>query len=191
MPLQSIIESLLFIHGEPISREQLSRITGATPDDVDSAIAAIRDDFRTRGIVLVEKDGDCQFGTHPDNAAAVSALLKSELDGPLTRASIETASIIAYKGPLTRASIENIRGVNSAIALRNLHLRGLIKRAPNPEDGRAPLYQVTIDFLKHLGLTRIEDLPSYDEFRLRAGDDAAHPQIANDAAVTDSPVQTV
>jgi len=192
MSLQSIIESLLFVHGEPISRARLADITGASAGDVDAALAEIRNDFHGRGIILIEKDGHCQFGTHPDNADSVAALLKSELAGPLSRATLDTVSIVAYKGPLTRLAIENIRGVNSAMALRNLHLRGLIERIPNPTDGRMPLYQITMDFMTHFGLTRIEDLPSYQEFRAQTEEHDDENATATDGVVPDTgAIQTV
>ena len=78
---------------------------------------------------------------------------------------METIAIIAYKGPLTRLDIEYVRGVNSSFIIRNLLMRGLVERVENPKDARSYLYKVSFDFLKHLGVTGIEDLPQYQEFK--------------------------
>ena len=91
--------------------------------------------------------------------------MKSEFSEELSRAAIETAAIIAYQGPITRAEIEYVRGVNSSFILRGLLMRGLVERIENPKDARSYLYRISFDFLKHLGLTKIEDLPQYQEFR--------------------------
>jgi segregation and condensation protein B len=69
-------------------------------------------------------------------------------------------SILAYRGPLTRAELEQIRGVQSAIILRNLMLRGLVETREEARLGQ-PVFQVTMDFVKHLGLARLEDLPDF------------------------------
>ncbi|MFA5420962.1 MAG: SMC-Scp complex subunit ScpB, partial [Patescibacteria group bacterium] len=79
-------------------------------------------------------------------------------------ASLETLTIIAYKGPIKKKSIEKIRGINCSLILRNLLLRGLIeeKSANEPEDNE---YTVSLDFIKFLGISKIDDLPEYASFR--------------------------
>ena len=89
--------------------------------------------------------------------------MKSEFNEELSRAAVETAAIIAYQGPLTRVDIEYVRGVNSSFILRSLMMRGLIERVENPKDARSYLYRISFDFLKHLGVVRIEELPQYEE----------------------------
>ncbi len=70
-------------------------------------------------------------------------------------------TIVLYRGPIARSQIDYIRGVNSTFTLRNLLIRGLIERIPNPKDSRGFLYRPTFDLMNHLGITRIENLPEY------------------------------
>jgi segregation and condensation protein B len=73
---------------------------------------------------------------------------------------LETLTIIAYRGPVSRAEIEQIRGVNCAIILRNLLMRGLVE---NQEDKKKmqTVYNITFDFLQFLGLKEQSELPDY------------------------------
>lgn len=161
MNLKSIIETILFVHGEPISVHALAKFAAASEEEVRAALHALQSEPE-RGIVVLEKDGEYQLGSRPENAQYVQTLMKSEFSEELSRAALETITIIAYKGPLTRVQIEFIRGVNSSFTLRNLAMRGLVERVENPKDARAPMYRVSFDFLKHFGLTKIEELPEFE-----------------------------
>jgi len=72
--------------------------------------------------------------------------------------------LIAYLGPISRAQIDYFRGVNSSFILRNLLMRGLIERVSESAD-RSYSYQISFDLLKHLGISKIEDLPDYLKYR--------------------------
>lgn len=163
--LSSVMESILFVHGEPLSLERLAVITGEGESKVREALAVLAESYKNGGLILVEKDGGWQLGSRPENARYVEVLVKSEFSEELSRPALETIAIIAYKGPLTRTEIEYIRGVNSSFTLRALLMRGLVERIDDPKDARSYLYRVGFDFLKYLGLTRIEDLPQYEELR--------------------------
>ena len=161
MNLKSIIETILFVHGEPILVSALAKFAAASEEEVLATLRVLQNESE-RGIIVLEKDGQFQLGSRPENAQYVETLMKSEFSEELSRAALETITIIAYKGPLTRIQIEFIRGVNSSFTLRNLAMRGLVERAENPKDARAPLYRVSFDFLKHFGLTKIEELPEFE-----------------------------
>lgn len=165
MILKSIVETILFIHGGPISIDTLSKITQTNTEEVTRALRELEDDYTTRGFALLEKNGEWQLGTNPENAPYIITLLKEELGEELSKASIETMAIIVYKGPLTRAEIEFIRGVNSSFILRHLLIRGLIERIENTKDMRSFLYRVSFNFLKHLGVRKLEELPGYKGFQ--------------------------
>jgi segregation and condensation protein B len=165
MNLKSVLESVLFAYGEALSIKKITTITGAELDDIRSAMEEMSSEYQNTGIVLIKKDDTYQLGTHPDSAPYVEKMMKGEFNEELSRAALDTATIIAYKGPITRVGIEFIRGVNSSFTVRNLLMRGLIERVENKNDARSYLYQISADFLKHLGLTRIEDLPRYEEFK--------------------------
>lgn len=163
MDIKQALESILFLQGEPISAERLSKLLGEKKEQVAGALEELREDWKERGIVLLEKNNEWQFGTNPASHALVEKFVKSEFTGELTRAALETLAIIAYKGPLTRAEVEYIRGVNSSFIMRNLLMRGLLSRKENPKDARSFIYEISFDFLKYLGLTRLEELPQYQE----------------------------
>jgi len=165
MNLKSIIETILFVHGEPVALEKLIKFTKAKKEAVLDALEKLKKDYQDRGLTILIKDNKYQLGSNPENVKYIEDLIKSEFNEELSKAAVETAAIIAYKGPLTRAEIEYVRGVNSSFTLRNLLMRGLVERIENPKDARSYLYRVSFDFLKHLGATQIEDLPQYEEFR--------------------------
>mgnify|MGYP001614841354 CR=1 FL=1 len=159
------IESILFIHGEPMAEQVLLGVLGITKKETVAGLAELGKRLEGRGLMLVEKEGEWQLVTHPDHAPFVSALLKDQHTEELSRAALETMAVVAYKGPMTRAEIEYIRGVNSSFSLRTLLLRGLVERVENEEDSRSCLYRASFDFLRYLGLARLQDLPKYEELK--------------------------
>jgi len=165
MTLASIIESILFVHGEPMGLKKLAAITQSSQEDVRGALAELARGYENRGLILLEKDGAYQLGSHPDNTQYIESLVRDEFSEDLSRSSLETIAIIAYKGPVSRAEIEHIRGVNCSFALRSLLMRGLIEREERVGDMRTYLYRVSVDFLKHLGVAKMEELPGYEELR--------------------------
>lgn len=164
MNLKSAIESVLFLQGEPISQGRLAKIVGAPKKEVEKALEELAEEYSERGMVLVQNGEEWQLATNPQNKAVAEKFLASDLREGLTKSALEVLAIVAYKGPITHASIEYIRGVNSSFVLRNLLIRGLVTREENPKDRRSYLYRISSDFLKHLGITRLKDLPHYDEF---------------------------
>ncbi len=144
--------------------EKLAKITKAKKEEVVSALEELAGDYANRGFTLIRHEDKWQLGSSPENSRYVEDLVKNEFTEELSRAALETLSIIAYKGPLTRAEVEYIRGVNSSFTLRNLLMRGLVERIDNPKDARSYLYSVGAEFLKYLGVTRIQELPHFTEF---------------------------
>ena len=161
--LKSIIETILFVVGEPISLTKLAKTAQVEEGEVKQVLEDLEKDYRDRGLAILRKEDEFQLGTNPDNKEYVEGLLRGELGEELSRAALETVAIVAYKGPLTRAQIEYIRGVNSSFILRNLLMRGLVERIDNPKDSRSYLYKISFDFLKHFGITKMEDLPGFAE----------------------------
>jgi len=162
--LKSIIESLLFVSGEPAAVSRLAKIIGVSRAEVENAVMISSGEYESqgRGLRIIQKGGEIQLASDPENASYAEQLVKGELQESLTPASLEVLSIVAYRGPITRAGIEAIRGVNCTYTLRNLLLRGLVDREENPQDGRSYVYKITFDFLKHLGIDDIKKLPEYE-----------------------------
>jgi len=162
--LKSKIESILFISNQPLSVKKLIDLTKADKDKVLSAIAELTNDYNVseKGI-QIQKIGDkIQMVTSADNAELVKDFIKEETTGELSRPALETLTIVAYRGPVSRAEIEQIRGVNCAIILRNLLIRGLIESTQDSKKMQV-LYNITFDFLKFLGLNEQSELPDYEK----------------------------
>ena len=164
MKLTSILETILFVRAEPTDLKTLVKISKYGKEEVCAALAELVGQYADRGIVLLAKNDAWQFATQPANGNLIQDLVKSEFTQELSRSGLETLAVIAYKGPISRIEIEYLRGVNSSFTVRNLLMRGLVERVENPKDARSYLYRVTFDFLKHFGITDMEQLPRFDEF---------------------------
>ncbi len=162
--LTSSLEAILFASAKPLSIASLRTLFDVSEPVLREAIDDVSRRFNTdsSGIHLVEHEGKVQFVTSPEHADLLRAFLKQEVSGELTRPSLETLTIIAYRGPITKPEMEQIRGVNCTLILRNLLMRGLIEERDDAQRLQ-PVYTVSTDFLRHLGLHSISDLPSYDE----------------------------
>src|SRR3990167_706914 len=161
-PFKNNIEAVLFISPRPMSIRRLASILDAEEAAVRKALSELIDEYAGHlgGLVIAEHEGEVQMITTADTATAVQKFLKDETTGELTKPSLETLTIIAYRGPITRSDLEKIRGVNCSIILRNLMMRGLID---SQEDKKrlVTFYAISMDFLKFLGLPKISDLPEY------------------------------
>jgi len=167
MKIKSQIESLLFTAGHPVAVKKLAEILETGESEINSSLRELADEYEKneRGLRLVFFDGKVQLVASPYSMEAVKKLIKSDFEEDLSSAALETLAIISYRGPISRAAIENLRGVNCSFILQSLAIRGLIDKKNNPEDGRSYVYNITFDFLKHLGLNRLEELPNYRELK--------------------------
>lgn len=159
------LEALLFVSGEPLTRQTLLTLLELNEADLQLAISSLRDRYlndATMGISLLEHDGQYELATKPVYAALIESFTKSFLEEHLSKAALEVLAIIAYRGPITRVSIETIRGVNCNFTIRNLLLRGLIERAENPEDAREYVYTASMALLEKLGITQKQELPNFE-----------------------------
>lgn len=161
--LTSQIHSLLFVASKPLSIKQLSKFTNASEDDIRSALTELTAYCQNSGVVLLDTGSQYQLATASDNTNLVTDFLNSDLREQLTDATAEVLAIIAYRQPISKAEIESIRGVNSQYSVRALLMRGLIEKVPNPNDARSSNYQITTEFLQQLGISSVNDLPSFEE----------------------------
>ncbi|MEK7473907.1 MAG: SMC-Scp complex subunit ScpB [Patescibacteria group bacterium] len=166
MTLDALIEALLFATSQPMSARKIAEAVSQKPPEVEDALNALQERLASSGsgTRLVRSGQTAELVTHPDAAEIVRAALKQELHGELSKPSLETLSILAYRGPMTRPELEQIRGVQSSLILRNLMLRGLVEHKEDARLGQ-PTYGVTVAFFKHIGLSGAEELPDYSELR--------------------------
>lgn len=170
------LEALLFASGEPVSIKKLAGIAHTTEQEIQETADALGAELQPRGIHLLRKDDLLSLVTAPEAASAVEELIKSELLGDLSKAALETVTIIAYQHPISRPDIDYIRGVNSSFTLRNLIVRGLVERISHDKDARTYLYRPTIEFMKFLGITSFQELPEYSQFREEITKNIAYKQ---------------
>jgi len=164
METKSLIESLLFISGKPVSTARLAEILKKDKKEIAAAAEELIKEFNTsdRGIHIQKAGTSYQMATSPKATHIIKDFIKSEQTGELTKPSLETLTIIAYRGPITKAEMEKIRGVNCSLIIRNLMIKGLIE-AREDREKMATVYNITFDFLKFLGLNRVENLPDYEK----------------------------
>jgi segregation and condensation protein B len=164
--LSRILECLLFVAGEPLSVKELAKTTEMDSEAIYNAVRLLRERYTDSGLHIVEIAGGFQMATRPEYAPAVGKLLAPNAHR-LSRPSLETVTIVAYRQPCTQAEIEAIRGVSVDGVLKTLLERDLIReggRKPTP--GRPILYETTSLFLHYFGLASLEELPKLDEDEL-------------------------
>jgi len=163
-PVASQLESILFVASKPISLKKMAKVLNASPDEILAALENLRLKFNQpeSGMLLLQNNDEWQMATNPDNKEVSENFIKAEVTEELTRPQLETLTVIAYCGPITKPELETIRGVNCSLIIRNLLLRGLVKETENPA-GLLPAFEVTMDFLCHLGLSSLSELPQYEE----------------------------
>lgn len=163
--IKSVIESLLFVTGEPLPLKDISAYLEIEEKKVVDILEEMAEEYldEGRGISLISINGAYQFVTKQENSHYIQKLLKKNRKQSLSQASIESLAIIAYKQPITRIDIDEIRGVKSESALQKLSEKGLIKEVGRLEvPGRPILYGTTDEFLRQFGLKTLNELPSLD-----------------------------
>jgi len=131
--------------------------------EVEEALATLEMKYgdSDNGIHILHEADQFQMATNPANSEVVELFVKDEIGGELTKAQLETLTVIAYRGPVTKPELEQIRGVNCTLILRNLLLRGLIEENEN-QDKILPVYNLSVDALAHLGIKTVAELSDYD-----------------------------
>lgn len=159
-----ILEALLFASAEPLAATELAPHLGDGMDATD-LLTALQAEYETRGVNLVRRADKWAFRTAPDLSFL---LLRETTDNkPLSRAALETLSIIAYHQPTTRAEVEEVRGVATGKGTLDLLMEaGWIRmRGRRRTPGRPVTYGTTEAFLDHFGLESLGDLPGLEELK--------------------------
>lgn len=165
----SIIESLLFVSGEPMKLRDIASIIECSLIYTRSLLKELSKQYEDskRGIKIIKTEDMYQLVTKSENSEFVEKILSINSRQSLSQAALETLAIIAYKQPVTRIDIDEIRGVKSDSAIQKLLERNLIKERGRLEvPGRPILYGTTEEFLKQFDLENLKELPSLSEFIL-------------------------
>ncbi|NLJ99581.1 MAG: SMC-Scp complex subunit ScpB [Tissierellia bacterium] len=167
--IKSIIESLLFIWGEPLGLKDISDILEMEEIEVEKILNDMIEDFdhNDRGLKIVRIKNNYQLCTRPEHDKWISKLSNQNKTKSLSNAALETLSIIAYKQPITRSEMEAIRGVRCDKAVQTLLDRGLVEERGRLEKlGRPIIYGTTVEFLRYFGLEDLNDLPPIQDLEI-------------------------
>jgi segregation and condensation protein B len=157
------LEAILFLADEPLPAGTLAQAVEVDRREVEAVLEELARAYEDRGagIALRNVAGGWMLSTHPDAVPYVEQFVLSSRHARLTKASLETLAIVAYKQPVTRHQVAAIRGVDSDGVLRSLVDRGLLAEVGREEaPGRPLLYGTTPEFLERLGLPSVSALPS-------------------------------
>ena len=163
----SVIESLLFVSGEPLKIKEIAAIIQCDIDFTKDLVKEFSKMFEatSRGIKLITLNDCYQLVTKEKNSDYIQKLLRINTRQSLSQAALETLAIVAYKQPITRIIVDEIRGVKSDRGIFALVDRNLIKECGRMDvPGRPILYSTTSEFLKCFGLEKLEQLPPLEEF---------------------------
>lgn len=173
LTLDAKIESILFYKGEPVSLKELASILKVDIAEVKDAIPVLRerlsgaDTSKASGLSIIENGNEVGLFTTPEASSLIEDLRKDELSKELSKAALETLSIIMYGKDVSRSDIDYIRGVNSSFILRNLLIRGLIEKRDNPNDSRKNMYVPTLALLSFMGVSELSALPDFEQIRTK------------------------
>jgi segregation and condensation protein B len=170
--LMAIVEALIFVSEEPITVKVLADVLDENKEAVQAAIEELKNEYEERGggLQLREIAGGWQISTRTEYHEEVRKYLKTRPSAKLSLASLETLAVIAYKQPVTVPEILEIRGVQSASAIKTLLDKRLIVAKGRKETvGRPMMYGTSKDFLIQFGLKDLSELPSIEDFEDIAG----------------------
>ncbi len=162
----ALIEAILFLEGDPIETRQLVKFSNLSQEVVEHSIHQLCERYAgdDSGLELVEVSGGWQLVPKPELWEYLKERYGKRNDNKLSRAALETLSIIAYSQPITRAEIENIRGVSADGMIKLLQSKLLVKPVGKKEvPGKPTQYGTTKEFLKLFRLKSISELPRLDD----------------------------
>lgn len=159
------LEGLLFVSGDGVEIPLILEKWQITEKQLDKAVDELKKKYtESEGIKLIKYNNKLQFCSNPEFADDISLVLNPIRERALSKATLETIAIIAYKQPITRLEIENVRGVNSDYAIQTLLKHNLIEVVGRKDAvGKPLLFGTTDDFLKRFNLEDLSQLPNYDE----------------------------
>lgn len=165
--VMAIAEAIIFVSDEPITSKALGDIIGENKETIQAAVEELQREYEERdgGLQIREIAGGWQIATRTEYHEEVRKFLKTRPSAKLSLAALETLAVIAYKQPVTVPEILEIRGVQSASAIKTLLEKRLIVTKGHKETvGRPMMYGTSKDFLIQFGLKDLTDLPSIEDF---------------------------
>jgi segregation and condensation protein B len=168
----SIIEALIFVADEPLTTKILAEVLDEDREIIESAVEELKNEYEQRmsGLQIREIAGGWQISTRTEFHEEIRKFLKTRPSAKLSLAALETLAVIAYKQPATIPEILEIRGVQSASAIKTLLDKRLIVAKGRKETVGKPMqYGTSKDFLIQFGLKDLSELPNIEDFEDLAG----------------------
>ena len=162
--LTNILESILFVSGNPVPIDIIAEKLGVGEKEIRDAAKKLQERYSERGgLRLLIFNKKLQLSSNPEYKDYVSSVLNPIKEREFTRTILECSAIIAYKQPITKGELEALRGLNCDYAIHTLLDLKMIEPVGRKDAvGRPILYATTDNFLKRFNLTSIDDLPDYD-----------------------------
>lgn len=161
--LSPALEAVLFASGEPVPVARLSLVFGVPEEDILVTADKLGEYYEKngRGIRLLRLGGSLQLCSAPEHAKLIARVIEHRAAPKLSPSALEALAVIAYFQPVTRAYIEQVRGVDSSYTVSSLAEKGLIEPAGRLDaPGRPTLYRTTEAFLRVMGISSLEELPT-------------------------------
>lgn len=168
----AVVEALIFVADEPVGDKLLADVLGEEKAAIRAAVEELQREYDERdgGLQVREIAGGYQISTRAVHHEEVRQFLKTRPSAKLSMASLETLAVIAYKQPVTVPEILDIRGVQSASAIKTLLDKRLIVAKGRKETVGKPIqYGTSKDFLVQFGLKDLSELPNIEDFEDLAG----------------------
>jgi segregation and condensation protein B len=165
--LVAVVEALIFVADEPITTRLIAEVLGEDKQAIEAALEQLKQEYEAResGLQIREIAGGWQIATRTEFHEEVRRFLRTRPSAKLSLAALETLAVISYKQPVTVPEILEIRGVQSASAIKTLLDRRLIVAKGRKETvGRPMQYGTSKDFLIQFGLKDLTELPSIEDF---------------------------
>ena len=163
---KEILKATLFVAGEGVEKSVIKEKLELNEKQFNSLVDELKQDLSgDSGIILIEYKNNLQLCTNQKYVDIVSDILNPIREKALTKATLETVAIIAYKQPITKLEIEEIRNTRSADYAVQMLLDNKLIEVVGRKDavGKPFLYGTTDEFLKRFNLKDIKDLPSYED----------------------------
>ena len=167
--IKSIIESILFAYGDPISIKELNYAINEelSNKEIELMLISLMEEYKenNRGIQIIKLENKYQMCTNKKYASFIKKILEPKKKKPLSQATLETLTIVAYKQPITKIEIEDIRGVKCDKVIQTLIENDLIVEAGRIDKiGKPIIYKTTNEFLKLLNIEKLDDLPPIESY---------------------------
>jgi segregation and condensation protein B len=162
----ALVEAILYLEADPLDEAAVSRISGLSKDVVSKALKNLGERYALEdsGVELSRISGGAMISPKKEYWDKLRERYGKKNESKLSKAALETLSIIAYKQPITRSEIEQIRGVQADTMIRLLLEKNLVRETGKKDTpGRPVQYGTTRDFLKFFRMNSIEDLPKLNE----------------------------